>query len=82
MGVTLKTFPITVFFSKLLLVHENANNKFHYKEVIAILNHPIVSKLYPDSAQLIACIVKNNLTYLSFSILLELSSSKDSIIAF
>ena len=77
MGVTLKTFPITVFFSKLLLVHENANNKFHYKEVIAILNHPIVSKLYPDSAQLIECIVKNNLTYLSFSILLELSSSKD-----
>jgi ATP-dependent helicase/nuclease subunit B len=77
MGVTLKTFPITVFFSKLLMVHENANNKFYYKEVIAILNHPIVSKLYPDSAQLIACIAKNNLTYLSFSILLELSSSKD-----
>ena len=77
MGVSLKTFPISVFFSKLLLMHDTSSNRYHYKEVISILNHPIVSKLYSDSTQLIERITKNNLTYLSFPILLELTSLKD-----
>ena len=58
-------------------MHDTSSNRYHYKEVISILNHPIVSKLYPDSTQLIERITKNNLTYLSFPILLELTSLKD-----
>ena len=77
MGVSLKTFPVSVFFNKLLLLHDTSNELFHYKEVIAILNHPIVSKLYSDSAQLINGITKNNITYLSFQKILELSINKN-----
>ena len=77
MGVSLKSFPVSVFFNKLLSLHDTSNELFHYKEVIAVLNHPIVSKLYSDSAQLIKGITKNNITYLSFQKILELSIKKN-----
>ncbi len=80
MGVTLKSFPITVFFNMLLSLHESESNNYYYKDVIALLNHPITTKIYPNSFQLIGRITKNNITYLSFKKLLELSSQKEDLI--
>ncbi len=77
MGVTLKSFPISVFFYKLMSLHDTTNQHYYYKDVIGILNDPIVLKLYPESELLIKEITKNNLTYLSYSTLTESATNKN-----
>lgn len=80
MGVSLKTFPITVFFNLLLSIHETESQTYYYKDIIALLNHPITSKIYPNNFLLIEEITKNNFTNLPFKKLLELSSHKEDLI--
>lgn len=77
MGVSLKSFPISIFYYKLLSLHDTTNQLYYYKDVIALLNDPIVIKLYPEAELLIQEISKNNLTYLSFSMLSKLATDKN-----
>ena len=77
MGISLKQFPITDFFILLITLHNSATEQYHFKDVVTILNHPITSKIYPDSSSIIERITANNLTYLSIDKLLALSSDKE-----
>ena len=77
MGISLKQFPITDFFILLITLHNSATEQYHFKDVVTILNHPITSKIYPDSSTIIERITANNLTYLSIDKLLALSSDKE-----
>ena len=77
MGVHLKQFPITGFFNLLITLHNSSNSKYYFKDVIAILNNPVTTKLCPDYSNIIEKITVNNLTYLTFEKLISLSSDKD-----
>lgn len=77
MGVNLKQFPITGFFNLLIMLHNSNNSLYYYKDIIAILNHPVTTKIYPDYSDIIEKITVNNLTYLTFEKLISLSSDKD-----
>ncbi|MDB2494835.1 PD-(D/E)XK nuclease family protein [Flavobacteriaceae bacterium] len=77
MGISLKQFPITDFFILLITLHNSATEQYHFKDVVTILNHPITSKIYPDSSSIIERITANNSTYLSIDKLLALSSDKE-----
>ena len=77
MGISLKQFQITDFFILLITLHNSATEQYHFKDVVTILNHPITSKIYPDSSSIIERITANNLTYLSIDKLLALSSDKE-----
>ena len=77
MGISLKQFPITDFFILLITLHNSATEQYHFKDVVTILNHPITSKIYPNSSSIIERITANNLTYLSIDKLLALSSDKE-----
>ena len=77
MGISLKQFPITDFFILLITLHNSATEQYHFKDVVTILNHPITSKIYPDSSSIIERITANNLTYLSIDKLIALSSDKE-----
>ena len=77
MGISLKQLPITDFFILLITLHNSATEQYHFKDVVTILNHPITSKIYPDSSSIIERITANNLTYLSIDKLLALSSDKE-----
>ena len=50
---------------------------YYFKDIIAILNHPVTTKIYPDYSNIIEKITVNNLTYLTFEKLISLSSDKD-----
>jgi len=77
MGVSLKTFPAVTFFELLLFLHINPGKEFYYKNILAILNHPIAAKLLPNAKDIINNISKENITHLSFSRLLKLNKNKD-----
>jgi len=77
MGVTLKTFPLVVFFELLLNLHLSSNKAFYYKPFLAILNHPIISKLLIDTDSIVNHISKENLTHITLPKLTESSSSND-----
>jgi len=77
MGVALKTFPLVVFFELLLTLHLSSNKAFYYKPFLAILNHPIASKLLTGSEEIIKYISKENLTHITLSKLAERINKKD-----
>ncbi len=81
MGVSLKSFSTTHFFDKLLQLHQNYTGRFYYKDIIALLSHPISDLLLQDSKQIMAAFVENNNTYVNFQSLIEtaVNNSKKTI---
>ncbi len=77
MGVALKSFPSVVFFNQLLMLHQSTNEAFYFKPVLALLNHPLASKLLEDTSVIISQISNQNLTYLTLFEIAELANSKD-----
>lgn len=77
MGVSLKSFPLVVFFNQLLTLHFHSGTNFYYKQVLAILNHPVASKLLKNSNNIIKNISKDNLTHITLLNLLEFSDDAD-----
>lgn len=65
MGVSLKSFPITTFFEQLLSLHLFSRQTFYYKEVLAILNHPIVLSNLPESQKIIDHIHAQNISHIT-----------------
>lgn len=76
MGMTAKNNPVQVFFNKLFRLHLNASSRsgyvFYYKDLLAILNHPILVDVL-ETSLLIQEIKKRNITFISHTQLAELS---------
>ncbi len=77
MGVSLKSFPTITFFELLLFLHINPGKEFYYKNILAILNHPLASKLLSNTKEIINSISKENITHISYSRLLKLNQNKE-----
>jgi len=77
MGVSLKSFPTITFFELLLFLHINSGKEFYYKNILAILNHPLASKLLSNTKEIINSISKENITHVSYSRLLKLNQNKE-----
>lgn len=77
MGIALKSFPIVVFFELLISLHLSSNKSFYYKPFLAILNHPIISKLLIGTKQIIKHISKENLTHITLSNITDSINIKD-----
>ncbi|MBV1922442.1 MAG: PD-(D/E)XK nuclease family protein [Flavobacteriaceae bacterium] len=77
MGVSLKTFPVVRLFELLFTLQEKYSDQLYYKQVLAILNHPVVSRLLPNSKQLIHIISTQNSSYISFEEMLKLDPESD-----
>ncbi|MBE9490819.1 MAG: PD-(D/E)XK nuclease family protein, partial [Bacteroidetes bacterium] len=77
MGVSLKSFPTITFFELLLFLHINSGKEFYYKNILAILNHPLASKLLSNTKGIINSISKENITHISYSRLLKLNQNKE-----
>jgi len=66
MGLPLNFVPLATFFEHLFLIHKNNSKDFYYKDVVAILSHPSVYKLFEDKSHIIITYIqKNNLIYIT-----------------
>jgi len=77
MGLAIKSIPAAVFFELLLSLHNKPSKTYYYKNVLAILNHPLSALLIPKNNSLINKISKNNLTHLSCSTLCDLHKKNE-----
>jgi ATP-dependent helicase/nuclease subunit B len=77
MGVSLKTFPIVRLFESLFNLQNNYTEQLYFKQVLSILNHPIVSRLIPNSKYLIHQISLQNRSYISFAELKDLDPTSN-----
>jgi ATP-dependent helicase/nuclease subunit B len=77
MGLALKTVPLTAFFNQLIKIQKNNPKTFYYKDVLALLSHPIVGALFDSSQnhahEIIRSINKTNLTQISCADIIKLS---------
>lgn len=72
MGVSLKTFPVVRLFEALFNLQNKYTEHLYFKQVLSILNHPIVSRLIPNSNSLIHQISLQNSSYITFSEIISL----------
>jgi len=78
MGYSAKNNPAQIIIAKLFKMHTNAlarNNKgyvFYYKDVLDILNHPLIEPFAKTTA-LVTLINQNNYTFITHKKLLELN---------
>ncbi len=77
MGVSLKNFPATVFFELLFSIHLHSIETLYYKDILAILNHPIAADLLPNASQITHSIIRENITHISPATFAELVSTAD-----
>ena len=77
MGAPLKMFPATVFFELLYALHIRPGNSWYYKDILAVLNHPLALFLLPSSKQICENLITENITHVTEIMLLESSSSED-----
>jgi len=77
MGVPLKSVPIAVFFEILIAMHATAAQSYYYKEVLAILNHPVCSSLLTGVEVIGSQINERNATHLSLEDLMAFSKEED-----
>jgi hypothetical protein len=81
MGYSSKNNPAQLLVSKLFKLHHNAKQRndksytFYYKEVLAILNHPLVEP-YCNAEEVVNVINSNNFTFFSREKLFNLYSEK------
>ena len=66
MGFPLKYAPISSLFEQLFDLHLNYQEKFYYKDVLAIFNHPVMQNLWKDETKnFVYKIQKENQTYIT-----------------
>uniref|UniRef100_UPI00404B102E PD-(D/E)XK nuclease family protein n=1 Tax=Flavobacterium sp. TaxID=239 RepID=UPI00404B102E len=81
MGYPGKNNPAQILITKLFKLHTNAINRnakaytLYYKEVLEVLNHPLV-ETYLDVSELVATIRNNNFTFFSHDTLIRLYKEK------
>lgn len=80
MGYSAKNNPAQIIIAKLFKMHTNAlsrNNKgyvFYYKDVLDILNHPLIEP-FAKTGALVSLINQNNYTFITHKKLLELNEN-------
>lgn len=78
MGMTAKNNPVQVFFNKLFRLHLNAGTRsgyvFYYKDLLSVLNHPLLADLL-ETSFLVQEIKKRNITFISYTQLVDLSGN-------
>ena len=77
MGVPLKNFPATIFFELLLNLHLNESESLYYKDILAILNHPLCSSIVPNYEEIAKNLITDNITHLSAQSLFDSHKDKD-----
>lgn len=77
MGLSLKTFPSVVFFELLFSIHLRNAESFYYKDILAILNHPLGAELLPASSELALTLTRDNITHINVDELARLSNSSE-----
>jgi hypothetical protein len=81
MGYAGKNNPAQILITKLFKLHTNALNRnekaytLYYKEVLEVLNHPLVES-YLGVSELVATIHNNNFTFFSHDTLIRLYNEK------
>jgi len=77
MGVPLRSVPTTVFFELLLSLHSASSQTYYYKDVLSLLNHPTGHLLLPNTAAVVAQIIKDNTTHITLEYLLTYVEESD-----
>jgi len=79
MGVSIKTFPATQFFKSLLALHLHPRDAYYYKDILTILNHPILPSILPNAQKIIEAIHFKNTSHITLELIYSLSggSNKD-----
>ncbi len=73
MGLPLKNLPLYEFFISIIKLQINYNHKkLYYKDVLTILNHPLITYFTKNAQEAVKNIHKNNYNYLSENLLLSL----------
>ncbi|MDN3491455.1 PD-(D/E)XK nuclease family protein [Winogradskyella bathintestinalis] len=80
MGLALEYVPLASFFELLFIVHKNNPSQLYYKDVINLLSHPSISRLFETetnnvSSDIVAHIQTHNLVYLTVADLKLISNS-------
>jgi hypothetical protein len=77
MGVSLKNFPAVHFFELLFSLHHKRSELFYYKQISALLSHPIGSRLFPNSEGIMEKLAVDNITHISSDQLIGMASEKE-----
>ncbi|MBT0607043.1 PD-(D/E)XK nuclease family protein [Aequorivita echinoideorum] len=80
MGAPLKGFPAVVFFELLFMLHLRKTDVLYYKDILAILNHPLCASLLPSTSSISEKIIESNTTHIAVSYLVETFSPDAEII--
>lgn len=73
MGVPLRTFPATIFFEILLHFQQRWTEQLYFKDVTALLNHPLISLVLDGSMEIMAKMKSQNITHITLQELKDLS---------
>ena len=85
MGYSSKNNPAQILIAQLFKMHTNAlrrnasNYVFYYKDVLAILNHPLIDP-YSNTKKLVYTINSNNFTFITHKKLYELFDSPNALV--
>ena len=75
MGFALKNAPVTFLFEHLLKMHSSPQGDWYFKDITAIINHPVIQKITRRaSGSLSEKIKKDNLIYVSSETILQQAS--------
>lgn len=77
MGVSLKNFPAVVFFELLFAIHLQSTETFYYKDILSVLNHPLGTKLVPNTSEVSLSLTRGNITHISSKDLTALSDNSE-----
>ena len=66
MGVSLKNFPAVAFFELLFSIHLRTTDTLYYKDILAILNHPLGLDLVSEGNMITKKIIQQNITHISY----------------
>ncbi len=84
MGYASKNNPAQILLAKLFKMHTNALSRnaksyvFYYKDVLAILTHPLIEP-YANAETLVKKINENNYTFISHQKLMEINSNNSNL---
>lgn len=74
MGVPLKNFPATIFFELLFNLQLRSGESIYYKDVLAILNHPVGTFIVPQATLISEKLIAENITHPFPDFLLKFST--------
>jgi hypothetical protein len=77
MGVSLKNFPVVVFFELLFSIQQRNAETLYYKDILSILNHPLGKNLIANSSDISENLTRENITHISAADLIKLSNAAE-----